>query len=372
MAKRDYYDVLEVSRNASSDEVKKSYRKLALKFHPDKNPGNKEAEESFKEATEAYQILSNPEAREKYNQFGHAAFSSGGGGWNFGDMGGFADEVFGDLFGAFFGTAQGGRSRRSRAGRDLLFQLEITLEEAASGVEKEITVPKPITCGTCKGSRTKSGSGGPTSCRQCGGSGQLRVQQGFFAIARTCNVCGGEGQVIENPCATCSGSGHETSQIKLQVKIPAGIDSGQRLKLRGEGEPAPVGGSKAGDLYVAITVQEHPVFYRQETEILSEIPVSYAQAVLGGDIEVPTLEGKVSLKIPAGTPSGKTFRLRGKGIVDMSSGRKGDQHVRAYVYVPKEVTPRHRELLEELAKIEGIPVGDGSRTFFDKVKDFFE
>ncbi len=370
MTKRDYYEVLGLTRDASQDEIKKSYRKLALQHHPDKNPGSKDAEDRFKEASEAYQILSNQETRERYDQFGHAAFSGAGGAWNFGDFSHFADDIFGDLFGAFFGGAAGGRTGRSRAGRDLQFQLELTLEEAASGGEREITIPKPMVCASCNGTRARQGSA-PTVCRQCHGSGQIRMQQGFFAISRTCTVCSGEGQVITDPCPSCGGAGQQTKQVKLSVQIPAGIDAGQQLKLRGEGEPSMQGGAP-GDLYVVITLAPHPVFKRKGPDILAEVPITYAQAVLGGEVTVPTLDGSFPLKIPTGTQSGKVFRLRGKGMSDLQTGRRGDQHVRIYVYVPKNVSERERKLLEELSQIEGKPITNESRTFFDRVKDFFE
>jgi len=363
LSKRDYYEVLGLARSCSPDEVKKAYRRLAVKYHPDKNPGDTEAEERFKEASEAYQVLSDPENRRKYDQFGHAAFQSGGRP-DFGDFSSFAEEIFGDIFGSFFGTTN------SRSGRDLRYDLEISLEEAAFGIEREITVPKPVVCDSCEGSGARSGTA-PQVCRQCGGAGQLHIQQGFFSISRPCNVCGGKGQVVVDPCPSCAGSGQATKEVTLTVKVPAGIDEGQRLKLRGEGEPGPANG-RPGDLYVVIILKPHRIFARQGTELLCEVPVTYAQAVLGSEVEVPTLDGQLTMKIPPGTPSGKTFRLKGKGIVDMQSGRKGDQHVRAFIHVPKEISERERELLEELSSIEGKPVSHDGRTFFDKVKDFFD
>lgn len=369
MSKRDYYEVLGVSRSASADEVKKAYRQLALKFHPDRNPDNKEAEESFKEASEAYQILSDAENRAKYDQFGHAAFSQGNGFNGFTDFGSFADEIFGDLFSSFFGTSSSGRTGRKRGGRDLQYQLEIELEEAATGIERTITINRPVVCDGCTGTGAKAGTS-PQRCKQCEGAGQVRVQQGFFAISRTCPVCRGVGSIIVDPCATCQGSGTNAKEVELKIKVPAGIDSGQRLKLRAEGEV--ISDGPPGDLYVEVAIKPHRLFQRQDTEIVCEVPISYSQAVLGGEIEVPTLQGDISMKIPPSTPSGKVFRLRGKGIVDMRTGKCGDQHVRTFVHVPKTVGDRQRELLEELALIEGKPVIGESRTFFDKVKDFFE
>ena len=371
MAKRDYYEVLGVSREATQDDVKKAYRQAALRYHPDRNPGDKESEEKFKEATEAYQILADANSRAKYDRFGHSAFEGSFGGFEgFTDFTSFAEDIFGDIFGSFFGGSAGRKSQRPRKGRDLRYRLEITLEESVFGVEKEITIPRPVSCKGCDGNGARKGSG-PESCRQCGGTGQERIQQGFFTISRTCAVCGGEGQVIRDPCPSCGGTGRKAEEVRLSVKIPAGIDQGQRLKLRGEGEPGPQG-ALAGDLYVEIAIKPHKFFARRNTDIFCELPISYAQAVLGGEIEVPTLNGSVMLKIPPGTPSGKTFRVRSKGVVDMHTGRTGDQHVRTYIHVPGEVNGRHRELLEELASIEGKPVANESRSFIDKVKEFFE
>lgn len=366
-AKRDYYETLGVARDASQDQLKKAYRQLALKCHPDKNPGNKQAEEQFKECSEAYQVLSDTDMRAKYDRFGHAAFQ-GGGFDGFGDFGSFAEEIFGDLFGAFFGNQQRGRGG-PRGGRDLRVDLEITLEEAAFGVEREVSVAKPHLCESCSGSGARKGTT-PETCRHCGGHGQIRMQQGFFTIQRPCTVCGGRGKIVRDPCPDCGGRGETTKSSTLKVKIPAGINDGQSLKLRGEGEVSPKG--SPGDLYVQISVREHPIFRRQDTEVLCEIPVTYAQAALGAEIQVPTLDGRTSLKIPAGTQAGMTFRLRGRGIVDVHSGRKGDQHVRAVLIVPKNLSERERELLEELARIQGTPNVDEHRSFLDKVKEFFE
>ncbi|RIL08794.1 MAG: molecular chaperone DnaJ [Proteobacteria bacterium] len=371
MSKRDYYEILEVSKTASLEEVKKSYRKKAIQFHPDKNPGNKEAEERFKEATEAYQVLSDPEARRKYDQFGHAAFDqrAGFGGFEgFGDFSGFED-IFGDLFSSFFGGAAGGSRRsRGRGGRDLRYDLNVTFDEAAFGTEKEIKVPRRSMCQDCEGSGAKKGTR-PETCHQCAGQGQVRIQQGFFTIARTCHVCGGAGQVVKSPCESCSGSGLKVSESRIKVRVPAGIDSGQRLKLRNEGEAGTAGGSP-GDLYVQINVQNHPFFQREGSEIICEIPITYSSAALGAEVEVPTIEGKVKLKIPAGTPSGKVFRLKNKGIQVLGENRRGDQHVRVYVDVPKKVSGEQRELLEKLAEIQERE-GTGEKSFLEKVKDIF-
>jgi molecular chaperone DnaJ len=377
VAKRDYYEVLEVSKTASLEEIKKAYRKKAVLYHPDKNPGNKEAEEKFKEATEAYSVLSEAETRAQYDRFGHAAFDQGGGPGGFqGDFSGFED-IFGDIFSTFFGGAMGGaaggRRGRGRAGNDLRYDLEVSFEEAAFGCEKEISIGRRNRCETCEGSGAEKGSG-RDRCPQCEGSGQIRIQQGFFTLARTCHACGGVGEVVKNPCVDCSGSGLKVKQSKLKVKVPAGVDHGQRLKMRGEGE-AGSGGGQNGDLYVQIMVQEHPVFHRQESELICEVPITYTAAALGSEIEVPSLDGRVKLKIPAGTASGKVFRLKNKGIPILGSSpqRRGDQHVRVYIHVPKKLSEEERELLEKLASVQGTIVEDanGGRGFFEKVKDIF-
>lgn len=373
MSKRDYYEVLGVSRTASLDEIKKAYRKKAVQYHPDKNPGNKEAEEKFKEATDAYSVLSDKDGRAKYDQYGHAAFEQGGGAGGFhADFSGFED-IFGDVFSTFFGgaAAGGGRRGKGRAGNDLRYDMEVTFEEAAFGCEKEVTIGRRTTCEACAGSGATAGSG-KDRCSQCDGHGQVRIQQGFFTLARTCHACGGQGEVIKNPCGQCSGSGLKMKESRLKVKVPAGVDHGQRLKMRGEGEPG-AGGGPNGDLYVQIMVKEHPVFERQESELICEVPITYASATLGAEIEVPSLEGKVKLKIPAGTASGKVFRLKNKGIPILGSNpqRRGDQHVRVYVHVPKKVSDQERELLEKLASIQGAAVDDTGKGFFEKVKDIF-
>lgn len=371
MEKRDYYDILEVARAASIDDIKKAYRKKAVQFHPDKNPGDKAAEEKFKEATEAYSVLSDPEKRTKYDQFGHAAFSQGGqgfSGFEFGDFSGFED-IFGDIFGAFFGGAAGGRRSRGRAGQDLKYNLEVSFEEAVFGVEKEVEIGRRVSCGSCSGSGCAAGSSRET-CQQCRGQGQVGVQQGFFTITRPCPVCSGSGEIVRNPCGTCRGTGLKLAQSKIKVKVPAGIDNGQRLKLRGEGEPGS-GGGPNGDLYVQVVVREHQLFQRQESEIICDLPVSFVTASLGDEIEVPTLEGKVKMKIPAGTQSGKVFRLKGKGVPVLGSNRRGDQHVRIHVRVPKKLSAEQKKVLEKFRELDTDNYDPDSKGFFEKVRELF-
>lgn len=370
MSKRDYYEVLGVKKDSTQDQIKKAYRQLALKFHPDKNPDNAEAEEKFKEATEAYQVLSNEENRAKYDRFGHAAFQGGSGFDGFSDFSSFGEDIFGDIFGAFFGMG-GGKRQRVKTGRDLQYNLEITLEESALGINKSIKIRRPVPCEGCSGSGCREGCS-PERCKHCAGQGQIAAQEGFFRISRPCPVCRGQGQMISDPCPSCGGNGEGVKEGELLVKVPPGIDTGQKLKLRGEGEVIKDG--SPGDLYVEISVKPHKKFKRQNTEIITEVPLSYSQAVLGAEVEVPTLYSKVKLKVPAGTPSGKVFKLRGQGVPDIQSGIRGDQHVKVFVLVPKKVNEKQKSLLEELAKIEGVPDIDDhhSRSFFDKVKEFFD
>src|SRR5271169_5733346 len=322
--KRDYYEVLGVSRTASEDEIKKSYRRLAIQFHPDRNPGDRQAEDKFKEVNEAYQVLSDAEKRAQYDRFGHAAFQgpqAGGGFGGFDFSQGFED-VFSDIFGDFFGTGRGRARSRTRRGDDLRYDLEIEFEEAARGTEKTVKIARLAPCEACKGTRSRDGSGSRT-CPNCRGTGQVRTQQGFFSISTTCGSCRGEGSIITDPCAKCQGQGRIRKQETLSVRIPAGVDNGSRLKLRSEGEAGFAGGP-AGDLYVVIHVKEHALFVRQENDVIIEVPISFPQAALSAEVEVPTLEGKVKLKIPAGTQSGKILRLKGKGIVDLHGYGRGD------------------------------------------------
>ena len=364
--KRDYYEVLGVGRDASQDDVKKAYRKLALKYHPDRNPGDKQAEERFREASEAAKVLSSPETRAQYDRFGHAAFDSSQGFPGFDFSAGFED-LFGELFGDIF---RGGRGRsRARRGDDLRYDLEISFEEAVFGCEKQISIPRLAPCKSCEGRGTKGGAA-PRPCPTCRGSGQIRFQQGFFSIAKTCSQCGGRGSVISDPCADCSGGGRERITQTLNVRIPAGVDAGSRLKLRGEGE-AGAGGGPGGDLYVVLDVAEHPIFTRDGNDIVCDIPLSFPEVALGAEIEVPTLKEKTTLKVPPGTQSGTVFRLKGKGAPDVQGYGRGDQLVRVHVEVPKKLSARQRELLEEFASESGGNTGPLAKGFLDKVKEIF-
>jgi len=366
-AKRDYYEVLGVSRSAEPDEIKKAYRKIALKSHPDRNPGDKQAEERFKEASEAYQVLCDPERRAQYDRFGHAAFEQGGfGGFDFSASG--FEEVFGDIFGDFFGGARRGRSR-TRRGEDLRYDLEITFEEAVFGGEKTLRVPRLATCGDCDGSGSKNGAP-PETCSACRGSGQLRYQQGLFSIAKTCGQCQGQGSVLRDPCRACGGSGAVRGQQTLSLRIPPGVDTGSRLKLRGEGESG-FNGGPSGDLYVILHVREHALFTRDGNNVICDAPIGFTQAALGAEIDVPTPHGKMKLKIPAGTQSGNIFRIKGKGVPDVRGYGHGDALVRVMVETPKKLSPRQRELLEEFARLSGEEVHPLSKGFFDKVKEMF-
>jgi len=363
--KRDYYEVLGVARTATDEDLKKAYRKLALRYHPDKNPGDgREAEERFKEISEAYGVLSDVEKRTMYDRFGHAAFEQGGGaGFDFAFGAGFED-VIGDLFGDLFG---GGRGRtRARRGPDLQYQLSLSFEEAAAGCEKTVSVPKRQVCATCGGKGSQPGTQ-PKVCPQCRGAGQIRFQQGFFSIAKTCGHCNGHGTIITHPCTACEGSGVERRTHTLSLKIPAGVDTGSRLKLRGEGEVGQQGGPP-GDLYVLLEVRQHPLFVREGVDVVCEVPISITQAALGTELEVPTLAGSAKVKIPAGTQSGHAVRLKGKGIAELGGYGRGDHIVRVVVETPRKLSTRQRELLEEFARLGGEEVHPLSKTFLAKVK----
>ena len=367
--KRDYYEVLGVHRNASETEIKKAYRKLAIQHHPDKNQGDKQSEEMFKEVSEAYEVLSDPQKRVQYDQFGHAGLSGGAGASGFGFGGG---TPFGDIFEDIFGDLFGGRQQQRRGGKrgdDLLYNLEISFEEAAFGVESKIEVPYNKRCGTCNGSGAKPGTE-PKVCPTCRGAGQVRFQQGYFSVSRTCNHCNGEGKIIDSPCSTCRGTGMARDTKTMSVKVPAGVETGNRLKLSGEGGEGTKGGPN-GDLYVSIKVRPHSVFSRENNDVICEIPISFVQAALGTEIAVPTLDGKLNLKIPEGTQSGKVFRLKDKGIPVLQGYGRGDQMVVIKVETPVNLNKRQRELLEEFAAIGGEEIHPMKKNFFDKVVNLF-
>lgn len=376
MAKEDYYELLGVPRNASDDEIKKSFRRLAMKYHPDRNKDNPEAEEKFKKIKEAYEVLSDAKKRSAYDQFGHAGVdtSMGGGGFGFGAES-FSDifsDVFGDIFG---GGGGGGGRRRSRAqrGADLRYNLDLTLEEAVAGTEVKIRVPTYVSCSDCGGSGAKKGSG-PVTCTTCHGQGAIRMQQGFFAVQQTCPACRGTGQQIKDPCRTCHGQGRVQETKTLSVKIPQGVDVGDRIRLAGEGE-AGEGGGPPGDLYVQINVKEHPIFTRDGANLYCEVPISFPSACLGGELEVPTLDGKVMLKIPPETQTGRLFRLRSKGVKPVRGGAPGDLLCRVRIETPVHLT---REQTELIKKLDDSLSGGGSthspqaHGWLDGVKQFFD
>jgi len=370
--KRDYYEVLGVNRGASEQDLKKAYRRLAHQFHPDKNQSDPEAEEKFKEAAEAYAILSNGEQRQRYDRFGHAGVSSSAANASWGAPGfGGIEDILGDLFGFgdVFGAAGRGGSRRSASqrGADLRYDLEITLEQAAEGMTAQLRIPKLETCETCTGSGAKPGTK-PEVCRTCQGAGQVRFQQGFFSVSRTCSTCRGVGQVINSPCETCRGTGRVEHEKSIEVKIPAGVETGSRLRLQAEGESGTFGGPP-GDLYVVIHVAEHEEFERQGNNLYSSVPVTFAQAALGAEVQVKTLHGNESLKVPAGTQTGTVFRVRGQGMPVLGGRGKGDLFVSVSVITPTSLSREQRKLLEQLAKIETEDLQD--KRLVDKVRDIF-
>lgn len=371
--KRDYYEVLGVEKGASDAEIKKAYRKLAKQYHPDMNPGDQTAEAKFKEANEAYEVLSDSQKRAQYDQFGHAATDPGGfGGGGFGD---FDFGGFGDIFETFFGGGGGGRNTRTRngprKGADLKLAMEISFEQAAFGVEKEVTVNRMEVCGKCEGSGSKPGHQ-PATCQHCNGTGQIQYKQrtpfGQFVNIKTCDVCHGEGKLITEPCDTCIGKGRIRKPVKLKVNIPSGIDDGQTISLRGEGEPG-VKGGPAGDLYISIRVKPHAIFQRQGNDVVCEIPITFAQAALGAELEVPTLDGKVRYNVPEGTQTGSVFRLKGKGIPFLRGGGRGDEYVKVNVEVPKKLSEKQKEALRQFADLIGDEVHEQRKSFFDKMKD---
>ena len=374
MNKRDYYEVLGVAKNASDDEIKKAYRKLAMKHHPDRNPDDKSAEEKFKEAKEAYEVLSDSDKRAAYDQFGHEGVNPQGGPGGFGGFGGGAAGFdFSDIFEGIFGGAAGGGGGRGRSnvyrGADLRYNLEITLEEAARGTETKIRIPTLEECDTCKGTGAKAGTQ-PQTCPTCQGHGQVRMQQGFFSIQQTCPRCHGTGKIIAEPCSTCNGQGRVKKHKTLSVKIPAGVDEGDRIRLAGEGE-AGVNGGPAGDLYVMIHLKAHQLFTRDGDDLHCEMPVSFATAALGGEIEIPTLEGQARIKIPAETQGGKVFRLRGKGIKGVRSNAAGDLLCHVVVETPVKLSSRQKELLREFESLNQQNNNPKAQSFMDRVKEFF-
>jgi molecular chaperone DnaJ len=365
--KRDYYEVLGVPRNASETDVKKAYRKLAFQWHPDRNKGNAEAEARFKELAEAYDVLGNAEKRAQYDRHGHAAFEAGtGAGQRFTNV----DDIFSafsDVFGGMFGGGGPGGHGAARRGRDLGIAVELTLEEIDRGVERTIALRRQDACTTCKGSGARPGTS-PSTCKTCGGRGQVVRSQGFFTMAVTCPRCRGAGQSIESPCAKCKGAGRETASAEIKVKLPAGVEDGMRLKLRGEGDAGEPGAPR-GDLFVEVRVQEHRRFQRSGADLMIEIPVSFAQLALGDSVELPTLRGRAEMKIPAGTQSGKVFRLAGQGLPRVEGRGRGDQLVRVYVEVPGRLSERQKELLREYDALEKKQ--QGSKSFFDRVMESF-
>jgi molecular chaperone DnaJ len=376
MAKQDYYETLGVPRNASEAELKKAYRRLAMKYHPDRNREDPKAEGYFKAAKEAYEVLSDPRKRAAYDQFGHAGVDPtagmGGGeaGAGFGAGVNFAD-IFGDVFGDIFGT---GRSRGgARRGVDLRYNLEISLEDAVGGTTVQVAVPATVRCSECGGSGARRGTK-PITCTTCGGHGQVRMQQGFFSVQQTCPRCRGEGKVITDPCVACNGQGRVREQKTLSVKIPAGVDTGDRIRLAGEGETG-AGGGSPGDLYVEIRVKPHPIFSREDNHLFCEVPISFVTAALGGELEVPTLDGKVTLKIPPETQSGRSFRLRGKGVRPVRGGPVGDLLCRVAVETPVNLTRQQKEILrqfEEVVAAGGERHNPQASSWLDGVKRFFE
>jgi len=375
MANRDYYESRNVDRNASESDIRQTYRRRAMKYHPDRNPGDQAAEEKFKEVKEAYEALSDARKRAAYDQFGHAGVDGAAGGGFGGGFGGQADlgDIFGGVFRDIFGGGRGGGGQQSYRGADLRYTLDLTLEEAVFGTTAKIRAPTLVTCATCAGSGAKPGTK-PTTCPTCRGAGQVRMQQGFFSIQQTCPRCQGRGTIIPEPCETCRGGGRVEEQKTLSVKVPAGVDNGDRIRLAGEGEAGEHGGPP-GDLYVQIQVKPHPIFTREDNDLYCEVPIGFTTAALGGDLEVPTLDGRLSLKIPAETQTGKVFRIRGKGVKPVRGGPTGDLLCRAIVETPVNLTREQKELLQQFA--DTMEAGGKRHTpqqgsWLDGVKKFFE
>jgi len=364
--KRDFYELLGVERGASDEEIKKAYRKAAMQFHPDRNPGDKQAEAKFKEAAEAYAVLSDAQKRQQYDQFGHQAFGAGGGfeGQRFTNV----EDIFqhfGDVFG--FGEMFGRRRGGPAAGRDLKIELELTLDEIDKGVERTVALKRQEGCKTCKGSGAKPGTA-PVGCTTCGGRGQIHRNQGFFAIATTCPRCRGAGQTIESPCLACKGAGRVQEKAEIQIQIPPGIEEGVRLRVPGAGDAGDPGAPR-GDLYCVVREVEHKLFQRHGADLICELPFSYAQLALGDKIEIPTLRGRAEMSVPAGTPSGKVFRLKGQGLPQLEARGRGDQLVRVFIEVPTRLSERQKELLREFAELDNK--GSGHKSFFEKITSYF-
>lgn len=374
MAKADFYETLGVDRNADEAALKSAYRRLAMRYHPDRNPDDPEAERKFKEVCEAYETLKDPQKRAAYDRFGHAAFEQGGAGGFGGGFSGFGASGFADIFEDIFGEMMGGRQRRQNArgrGADLRYNMEITLEECWSGKTAQIRVPTAVRCNSCSGTGARPGSS-PTTCTLCSGAGRVRAAQGFFSIERTCPQCNGRGQTISDPCTDCNGQGRTTEERSLAVNIPAGIEDGTRIRLAGEGE-AGLNGGPPGDLYIFISCRPHEFFQRDGADLYCRVPLSMTTAALGGTIEVATLDGtQTRVKIPAGTQNGRQFRLRGKGMPVLRQNQFGDLYIQVMVETPQNITPRQRELLEEFERISSEENSPQSAGFFARMKEFFE
>ncbi|MEZ5979497.1 MAG: molecular chaperone DnaJ [Planctomycetota bacterium] len=376
-AKRDYYEVLGVERSAGAEDIKKAYRKLALQFHPDRNPDDAAAEAKFKEAAEAYDVLGDAEKRARYDQFGHAAFGAGAGPSGGRQFTNLEDifEAFGDIFGGgggggFFGDLFGGGRRRRRGpapGRDLKIVLELSLEEIDTGVKRTIRIKRRENCTACKGTGGRDGAE-PETCSTCGGAGRVQRAQGFFAVASPCPTCRGAGRVVSDPCPVCKGSGGEAQESELSVDVPAGVEEGMRIRIAGEGDAGEPGAPR-GDLYCVVREKEHKIFQRSGPDLITEVPLTFAQLALGDEVEIPTLRGKVEMKIPSGTQPGRVFRLRSQGLPQVERSGRGDQLVRVFVEVPSKLSDRQKELLREFDEIEGKK--SGSKSLFEKISDYF-
>jgi molecular chaperone DnaJ len=371
VSKADYYEVLGVSRDVSDQELKSAYRKQALKYHPDRNPGDRVAEEKFKEASEAYQVLSDADKRAAYDRFGHAGVSGPAGGGFGGPFTGSVDlgDIFGDLFGEMFNMGGQQRASRQRRGDDLRFDLTIDFEDAIFGTETEVKIRRFETCATCKGSGSASGRG-PTTCSHCQGRGQIRYQQGFFSVARTCSACGGTGTIVSDPCTTCRGETRVTKEIKMNVKVPPGVEEGTRIRYAGEGDAGRAGGP-SGDLYIVLSIRAHDFFERDGYDLRCVIPISFPQAALGAEVEIPAIDGAVNLKVPEGTQSGKELRVRGKGVPYLNEKGRGDLIVRVVVQIPRKLSRAQRELIEQLAGPLSIDNKPAAHGLLEKMKDLF-